>query len=99
VASGLLPSTRKLRLVIGSEITVAAVMTIPAKYENGVFRPLEIVQMKEGTVVEVLVPEEQKPAGKRRSIKDLPFYGMWKDRTDIGDSVDYVNRLRDNPHG
>jgi predicted DNA-binding antitoxin AbrB/MazE fold protein len=39
-------------------------MTIPAKYENGVFRPLEIVQMKEGTVVEVLVPVEQKPAGK-----------------------------------
>ena len=72
-------------------------MTIPAKYENGVFRPLEIVQMKEGTVVEVLVPAEQEPAGKPRSIKDLPFYGMWKDRTDIGDSVDYVNRLRDNP--
>jgi predicted DNA-binding antitoxin AbrB/MazE fold protein len=33
-------------------------MTI-AKYENGVFRPLEEVNIKEGTVVEVLVPEEQ----------------------------------------
>jgi predicted DNA-binding antitoxin AbrB/MazE fold protein len=74
-------------------------MTIPAKYENGVFRPLEIVQMKEGTVVEVLVPAEQEPARKRRSIKDLPFYGMWKDRADIGDGVDYVNKLRDNPRG
>ena len=74
-------------------------MTIPAKYENGVFRPLEIVQMKEGTVVEVLVPAEQEPARKRRSIKDLPFYGMWKDRTDIGAGVDYVNKLRDNPRG
>ena len=74
-------------------------MTIPAKYENGVFRPLEIVQMKEGTVVEVLVPAEQEPERKRRSIKDLPFYGMWKDRTDIGDGVDYVNKLRDNPRG
>jgi predicted DNA-binding antitoxin AbrB/MazE fold protein len=72
-------------------------MTIPAKYENGVFRPLAIVQMKEGTVVEVLVPAEQEPARRRRSIKDLPFYGMWKDRTDIGDGVDYVNKLRDNP--
>jgi predicted DNA-binding antitoxin AbrB/MazE fold protein len=48
-------------------------MTI-AKYENGVFRPLEIVQMKEGTVVEVLVPADREAAGKRRSIKDLPFY-------------------------
>jgi predicted DNA-binding antitoxin AbrB/MazE fold protein len=74
-------------------------MTIPAKYENGIFRPLEMVQMKEGTVVEVLVPAEQEPARKRRSIKDLPFYGMWKDRADIGDGVDYVNKLRDNPRG
>jgi predicted DNA-binding antitoxin AbrB/MazE fold protein len=74
-------------------------MTIPAKYENGVFRPLEDVQLKEGTVVEVFVPAEQKPAGQRRSIKDLPFYGMWKDRTDIGDGVEYVNKLRDNPRG
>ena len=74
-------------------------MTISAKYENGVFRPLEIVQMKEGTVVEVLVPAEREPARRRRSIKDLPFYGMWKDRADIGDGVDYVNKLRDNPRG
>ncbi len=54
-------------------------MTIPARYENGVFRPFGNIQMKEGTVVEVLVPAEQEPAGRRRSIKDLPFYGMWKD--------------------
>ena len=74
-------------------------MTIPAKYENGVFRPLEDVQIEEGTVVEVFVPAELKPAGKRRSIKDLPFYGMWKDRTDIGDGVAYVDKLRDNPRG
>jgi len=54
-------------------------MTIPAKYENGVFKPLEAVQIAEGTVVEVVVPAEKIVAGKRRSIKDLPFYGMWKD--------------------
>ena len=74
-------------------------MTIAAKYENGVFRPLEDVKIKEGTVVEVLVPVEQQPARKRASIKDLPFYGIWKDRADIGDGVEYVNRLRDNPRG
>ncbi len=74
-------------------------MTIPAKYENGIFRPLEIVQTKEGTVVDVLVPAEREPAGKRRSIKDLAFYGMWKDGTGIGNGVDYVNVLRDNPRG
>ncbi len=72
-------------------------MTIAAKFENGVFRPLEDVKIKEGTVVEVPVPVEQQPVRKRPSIRDLPFYGIWKDRSDIGDSVDYVNKLRDNP--
>lgn len=74
-------------------------MTIPARFENGVFRPLEDVRIKEGTVVEVLVPAEQEPPRKRRSIKDLPFYGMWKDRAEIGEGVEYVNKLRDNPRG
>jgi predicted DNA-binding antitoxin AbrB/MazE fold protein len=74
-------------------------MTIPAKYGNGVFRPLEAVQMKEGTLVEVRVPNQQKPSGRGHSIKDLPFFGIWKDREDIGDGVEYVNRVRDNPRG
>ena len=74
-------------------------MTIPAKYENGVFRPLEAVQIKEGTVVEVRIPPEQRTVGQRGSIKDLSFFGMWKDREDIGDGVEYVNRLRDHPRG
>ena len=74
-------------------------MTIPAKDENGVFRPLKAVQIKEGTVVEVLVPEGRNPAVPRRSIKDISFYGMWKDRTGIGDGVGYVNKLRENPRG
>jgi predicted DNA-binding antitoxin AbrB/MazE fold protein len=62
---------KPLKLVVGGEITGAAAMMVPAKYENGVFRPLEIVQMKEGTVVEVLVPAEREPSGKRGSIRDL----------------------------
>jgi predicted DNA-binding antitoxin AbrB/MazE fold protein len=72
-------------------------MTIAAKYEGGVFKPLEDVKIKEGTVVEVHLPPEHTPAGPRRSIKELPFYGMWADRTDIEDGVNYVNKLRDNP--
>jgi predicted DNA-binding antitoxin AbrB/MazE fold protein len=74
-------------------------MTVAAKYENGVFRPLEDVKIKEGTVVEVHVPVEQRAPHKRPSSKDLPFYGIWKDRADIGDGVDFVNKLRDNPRG
>ena len=74
-------------------------MTIAAKYENGVFRPLQRVNIKEGTVVEVFVPVEQRAEQKRLSIKNLPFFGIWKDRSDIGDGLDYVNKLRDNPRG
>ena len=72
-------------------------MTIPAKYEHGVFRPLEDVKIKEGPIVEVHVPSEGEPARQRRSIKDLSFYGMWADRDDITGGVSYVDNLRDNP--
>ena len=68
-------------------------MTIRAKYEGGVFKPLEDVKLTEGTKVEVHVPEEsvrQRP----KSVRDSPIFGMWADREDIPDGVTYVNRLR-----
>jgi hypothetical protein len=74
-------------------------MTIPAKYENGIFRPLEDVKLKEGTRVDVYLPEDQRKAQKRPSIRDLGFAGMWTYRDDITSGVDYVNNLRDNPRG
>ena len=73
-------------------------MTISAKYENGVFKPIQDVPIKEGTVVEVQLPVEL-VAKRPRSIGDLPFAGMWKDREDIADSVEYINRLRRELHG
>jgi predicted DNA-binding antitoxin AbrB/MazE fold protein len=73
-------------------------MTIPAKYEKGVFKPLHQVSIKEGTVVEVLLPAEA-PGKRSPSIADSPFAGMWKDREDMADSVDYINRLRRQLHG
>lgn len=72
-------------------------MTITAKYENGVFKPLEDVNIEEGTVVEVNVPPEKQV--KRQSIRDLGFAGMWAYRDDIEDGVSYVNHLRDHPRG
>lgn len=70
-------------------------MVVKARYENGVFRPLEEVPVKEGTVAEVYVPGE-KPEQKKKpkSVMELSFFGMWKDRDDIGDGVEYVNRIR-----
>ena len=75
-------------------------MNITARFENGVFKPLECVTIDEGTLVEVRVIShaEQSYANrlkpKSRSVGDFAFHGMWKDRADIADSVEYVNSLR-----
>ena len=67
-------------------------MTIPARYENGVFKPLKDVKLTEGTRVEVHVPAES--AAKRpKSVRDLPIFGMWADRDDIPDGVMYEDRI------
>jgi len=70
-------------------------MVIEAKYENGVFRPLEEMELKEGTVVEVHVSSAQ--TARKTSIRGLGFVGMWAYRADIKDGVSYVNGLRDHP--
>ena len=75
-------------------------MTITAKYEDGVFKPLENVALSEGTIVEVRVPSyAERLKAKSRPVSEFAFYGMWKDRTDIGDGVEYINKLRRNIRG
>jgi predicted DNA-binding antitoxin AbrB/MazE fold protein len=70
-------------------------MTVTAKYEDGVFKPLEDVTLHEGTIVEVSLPSyADLLRNKSRSVQDFAFYGMWKDRQDIGDSAEYVEKLR-----
>jgi hypothetical protein len=43
--------------------------------------------------VHPIEPKKRK-VEKRKSVKDLAAYGMWKDRTDFKDGVDYVNKIR-----
>ncbi len=75
-------------------------MTIPAKYEHGVFKPLQKVAIQEGAIVEISLPREPMPAAvKPPRIADSPFSGIWKDREEMKDSIAYVNRLRGNLHG
>jgi predicted DNA-binding antitoxin AbrB/MazE fold protein len=69
-------------------------MTIAAKYEDGVFKPLEEVALTEGTRVEVYIPVEAAPA-RAKSIRDSAIFGLWADRDDLQDGVTYVNRLRE----
>jgi predicted DNA-binding antitoxin AbrB/MazE fold protein len=74
-------------------------MSIRAIYKDGVFKPLENVPVKEGTEVDVYPRNERlgkrdKSKKPRKSVMESPAYGIWKDRDDIGDGVDYVNRIR-----
>ncbi len=62
-------------------------------------RPLQDVPLREGALVEVYLPPRRRPVSETsRSIGDLPFAGMWKDREDVVDSVEYINRLRRELH-
>jgi len=77
------------------EDQAAKPMTITAKYEDGVFKPLEDVSLNEGTIVEIRIPSyRDRLKEKSPPIEDSGIFGMWSDRTDIGDSVDYINSLR-----
>jgi len=69
-------------------------MVIRARYEDGVFKPLEEVKLKDGTVLEIYISSNNK---KRASLKNFSFAGMWENRVDVTDGLSYVDRLRDNP--
>ena len=68
-------------------------MTIAAKYENGVFKPLEDVKLAEGAMVEVHVRETVEPP-PFPNLRELAAFGMWADRDDIPDGVTYEDRIR-----
>ncbi len=88
------PGTRYSKGILGKG-SARATMTITAKYEDGVFKPLEDVAINEGTIVEVRIPSyADRLKAKSRSVREFAFYGMWRDRIDIGDGVDYISKLR-----
>lgn len=68
-------------------------MVIAAKYEDGVFKPLEAVTLAEGVRADVHVADQ--PRRRPRSMREFAAFGMWADREDIPDGVTYVSRLRE----
>jgi hypothetical protein len=58
------------------------------------------VSISEGSLVEVYIPSGTVHLkGKSPSVAKFAFYGMWKDRIDLGDSVEYISNLWRNLHG
>ena len=66
---------------------IVITMEVKARYEKGIFKPLEKVKgIKTGEVVELSL--------RKRNLRNYKFFGMWKDRKDIVDSKRYVRKLR-----
>lgn len=60
--------------------------TLKVKFKNGEFSPITPVNgIEEGETVEVIL---------KKSIKNLEFVGMWKDRDDIKSGLEYVRKVR-----
>lgn len=60
--------------------------TLKVKFKNGEFSPITPVNgIEEGETVEVIL---------KKSIKYLEFVGMWKDRTDVKNGLEYVRKVR-----
>jgi predicted DNA-binding antitoxin AbrB/MazE fold protein len=69
--------------------------SIRVKYEDGVFKPLEkLRKLKEGAIGEVYVEAEVEQTRKRPSMRSSEFFGLWKNRRDIGDGLSYVRNVR-----
>jgi predicted DNA-binding antitoxin AbrB/MazE fold protein len=70
--------------------------SIRVKYEDGVFKPLKrLRKLKEGAIGEVYLDEAQiERTRKRTSMRSSEFFGLWKNRRDMGDGVSYVRALR-----
>jgi hypothetical protein len=82
-------------------------MNVVLRFENGVFRPLQPVSIQEGTLIEVQVdsagPRAQanvaEPGAPVTALFDSGAFGLWQDREDIVDSVEFVNELRSRVRG
>jgi hypothetical protein len=78
------------------------VTTLNISSEVQVDRRLEIqipkhVPLGPAEVVVVIFPEKPRAARKPLTAGELlrsPLFGLWKDREDIGDSLEFARRLR-----
>jgi hypothetical protein len=74
--------------------TIACKVVIPIDRQLR-FPVPEDVPLGPAEVVVVIVPEAvAEKGGTAGDLLRSPLFGLWKNRTDIGDSVDYARKLR-----
>jgi len=86
-----------------------ATQTVTLIFENGVFTPVEKVKLRARQKVRAkiipFVSPTRKAVARKRAHADLvkdehvkqrirESFGMWADRDDIGDAVEWVNEIR-----
>ena len=74
--------------------TITSKVVIPTDRQLHISVP-EDIPPGPAEIVLVIVPETT--SGKGQTAGELlrsPLFGIWKDRTDIGDSVEYARNLR-----
>jgi hypothetical protein len=77
-------------------------MTFKAHFDGKVFVPDEPLHLAPGQPVIIRVVEASaedatvtnQGGGTARDLLNSPLVGIWKDRTDIGDSVEFARELR-----
>jgi len=74
--------------------TITCKVVIPANRQLRITVP-EDVPPGPAEVVVVIVPDAMPKKGMTAGdLLRSPLFGLWKDRTDIGDSVEYARKLR-----
>ena len=66
---------------------------IPANRELHITLPADFPQGL-ADIVLVVSPSKEQKASTLGDLLNSEFFGMWRDRTDIGDSVDFARDLR-----
>lgn len=57
--------------------------TIKAKYKNGIIEPLEIIEIKDGTEINIMIFENQVLMSEEEKLKRfISSAGSWKDYVD-----------------
>lgn len=64
-------------------------MTIQGYVKAGQVHTDRPLDLPDGTAVEIIAPDDA-----IESLSDLPAFGMWRDRTDLGDSGEASLTLR-----
>ena len=73
--------------------TLKLTTDIPENRELHISLPADFPQRR-ADIVLVISPAQQKKLAILADLSEAEFFGVWRDRADIGDSVDFAHALR-----